>query len=91
MPECNKSKPSFIFSKGRVCVINSSSINDFDIYSFTNLGTLSLDFQPPNAVPFHTRPVTNWNGRVLISWPAAATPTITDVPQPLWQDSNAAL
>lgn len=91
MPECNKSKPSFILSKGRVCVINSSSTNDFDIYSFTNLGTLSLDFQPPNAVPFHTRPVTNWNGRVLISWPAAATPTITDVPQPLWQDSNAAL
>lgn len=45
----------------------------------------------PKAVPFQVRPVTSWNGRVEISWPAAATPTITEVPQPLWQDSNAAL
>ena len=46
---------------------------------------------PPKAVPFHTRPVTSWNGLVDISWPAAATPMITDTPQPLWQLSNAAL
>src|SRR5690606_41081481 len=44
---------------------------------------------PPNAVPFHTRPVTSWNGRVLISWPAPATPMITETPQPRWQHSSA--
>lgn len=38
---------------------------------------------PPNAVPFHVRPVTSWKGRVEISWPAAATPIMTLVPQPL--------
>lgn len=38
---------------------------------------------PPNAVPFQVRPVTSWNGRVEISWPALATPIITDTPQPL--------
>lgn len=90
-PECNISKPSLIFSNGRLCVTNSSRINSLDRYCSTNFGTLCLDFHPPNAVPFHTRPVTNWNGLVLISWPAAATPIITDVPHPLWQDSNAAL
>lgn len=90
-PECSTSKPSLILSNGRLCVINSSSINSFDRYCSTNFGTLCFDFHPPNAVPFHTRPVTNWNGLVLISWPAAATPIITDVPHPLWQDSNAAL
>ena len=36
------------------------------------------------------RPVTSWNGRVLISWPAPATPMITDSPQPLWAHSRAA-
>jgi hypothetical protein len=30
------------------------------------------------------------DGRVLISCPAAATPMITDSPQPLWQHSSAA-
>lgn len=44
---------------------------------------------PPKADPFHVLPVTNWNGRVEISCPAAATPIIIDVPQPLWQASNA--
>jgi hypothetical protein len=46
---------------------------------------------PPKAVPFQTRPVTNWKGRVEISWPEAATPITTETPQPRWQDSNAAL
>lgn len=46
---------------------------------------------PPKAVPFQTRPVTSWNGRVDISCPAAATPMMVDTPQPLWQDSRAAL
>lgn len=41
------------------------------------------DLIPPKAVPFHVRPVTNWNGRVFISWPLAATPTITLTPQPI--------
>lgn len=91
LPECSNVKPSLIFSNGRLCVMNSSRSNSFDRYSSTNFGTLCFDFHPPNAVPFHTRPVTNWNGLVLISCPAAATPTITDVPHPLWQDSNAAL
>jgi len=47
--------------------------------------------EPPNADPRQTRPVTSWNGRVEISWPAAATPMMTDSPQPLWQASRAAL
>lgn len=38
---------------------------------------------PPNAVPFQVRPVTSWKGRVEISWPALATPIITETPQPL--------
>ena len=46
---------------------------------------------PPKAVPFQVRPVTSWKGRVEISCPAAATPIIVDTPQPLWQDSKAAL
>lgn len=46
---------------------------------------------PPKAVPFHVRPVTSWKGRVEISSPAAATPTTTLTPQPLWAASRAAL
>lgn len=46
---------------------------------------------PPKAEPFQVRPVTSWNGRVEISCPAAATPRMTLVPQPLWQASSAAL
>lgn len=45
---------------------------------------------PPKAEPFQVRPVTNWNGRVLISWPEPATPIIVETPQPLWQLSKAA-
>ena len=44
---------------------------------------------PPKAVPFQTRPVISWNGRVDISFPAPATPMIVDTPQPLWHDSKA--
>jgi hypothetical protein len=44
---------------------------------------------PPKAVPRHTRPVTSWNGRVLISCPAPATPMMMLSPQPLWQHSSA--
>lgn len=52
---------------------------------------LSFTKLPPKAVPFHVRPVTSWNGRVATSCPAAATPTTTLTPQPLWQASRAAL
>jgi hypothetical protein len=39
-------------------------------------------FYPPNAEPFHTRPVTSWKGRVEISCPAPATPMTTDCSHP---------
>lgn len=45
-------------------------------------GELSAAFTPPNAEPFHTRPVTSWKGRVEISCPAPATPMTTDCPHP---------
>jgi len=65
--------------------------NKQDIYSsFTSISTWQWCYRPPNAVPFHVLPVTSWNGRVEISWPAPATPMITDVPQPLWHASSAA-
>ena len=44
---------------------------------------------PPKADPFHTRPVTSWNGRVEISAPDGATPIMIDSPQPRWQHSSA--
>lgn len=34
-------------------------------------------------------PVTNWKGRVEISWPDPATPMIQETPQPLCAASNA--
>src|SRR6185503_8753304 len=46
-------------------------------------------FAPPNAVPRQLRPVTSWNGRVEISFPASATPMMMLVPQPRWQHSSA--
>jgi len=45
---------------------------------FTNLGTSEILFHPPKAVPTHFLPVTNWNDRVEISFPAAATPITHD-------------
>lgn len=90
LPSCIKSNDSLIDSKGMRCVMNSSISNSLFKYRSTNFGTLSTLFQPPNAVPFHVRPVTSWNGRVLISVPEAATPTMTDTPQPLAADSRAA-
>ena len=33
---------------------------------------LAATAHAPKALPRHTRPVTSWNGRVLISWPAPA-------------------
>ncbi len=34
------------------------------MYQSTIFGTSVRPRAPPNAVPFHTRPVTSWNGRV---------------------------
>ena len=54
-----------------------------------NFGTSVRPDAPANAVPRHTRPVTSWNGRVLISAPAGATPMMMLSPQPLWAASRA--
>ena len=47
------------------------------MYQSTIFGTSVRPRAPPKAVPFQTRPVTSWNGRVRISCPAPATPMIT--------------
>ena len=57
--------------------------------SSTIPGSCERPFTPPKAVPFQVRPVTSWNGRVEISWPAPATPIITDWPQPRCAHSSA--
>ena len=41
------------------------------MYQSTIFGTSVRPRAPPNAVPFHTRPVTSWNGRVLDLLPGA--------------------
>src|SRR5215510_10496499 len=65
-----------------VCVMRSSMLILPSMYQSTMRGTSVRPRAPPNAVPFHTRPVTSWNGRVAISCPAPATPMITLTPQP---------
>ena len=40
------------------------------MYQSTIFGTSVRPRAPPKAVPFQTRPVTSWNGRVAISCPA---------------------
>ena len=59
------------------------------MYQSTIFGTSVRPRAPPKAVPFQTRPVTSWNGRVAISLPAPATPMTIDSPQPRWQASSA--
>jgi hypothetical protein len=44
------------------------------MYQSTIFGTSVRPRAPPKAVPFQTRPVTSWNGRVAISCPRPATP-----------------
>ena len=63
------------------CRTLSDQVTFFKYFS-TSQGTCERLLKPPNTVPFHTRPVTSWKGRVDISCPDAETPTITDVPQP---------
>ena len=67
LPSCIKSKASLILSSGMVWVIRSSMLIFFSMYQSTIFGTSVRPLAPPNAVPFHTRPVTSWNGRVAIS------------------------
>src|SRR6185437_13081954 len=88
-PECIRSNARLMSVSGMRCVMRSSMLILPSMYQSTIFGTSVRPRAPPNAVPFHTRPVTNWNGRVLISLPAPATPTTTDTPQPRWQHSSA--
>ena len=74
---------------GMTWVIRSSMLILPSMYQSTIFGTSVRPRAPPKAVPFQVRPVTSWNGRVLISWPEPATPMITDTPQPRWQHSSA--
>ena len=88
-PACIRSKPLLMSSNLSLWVIRSSMLILPSMYQSTIFGTSVRPFAPPNAVPFQTRPVTSWNGRVEISWPALATPMMTETPQPLCQHSNA--
>merc|ERR1719213_456208 len=88
-PLWSNSNASLICANFILCVMYSSIFTCPFMYASTSIGTCGFDFQPPNAVPFQVRPVTSWNGRVEISWPAAATPITTDVPQPRAEASRA--
>ena len=50
------------------------------MYQATIFGTSVLSRAPPKALPFQTRPVTSWNGRVEISCSNPATPMTTETP-----------
>ena len=71
VPACIRSKPSLMRSSGSTCVIRSSMLILPSMYQSTIFGTSVRPRAPPNAVPFHTRPVTSWNGRVLDLLPGA--------------------
>src|SRR5882757_7890553 len=89
LPSCIKSNPLLISSSLRTCVIIGSIWIFPFMYQSTIFGTSVRPRAPPNAVPFHTRPVTSWNGLVAISLPDSATPITTETPQPRWQASSA--
>src|SRR6267154_2447545 len=84
LPSCIRSKPLLISSSLRTCVIIGSIWIFPFMYQSTIFGTSVRPRAPPNAVPFQTRPVTSWKGRVAISLPASATPITTETPQPRW-------
>ena len=88
-PACIRSKPLLISSSDRTWVIIGSISILPSMYQSTILGTSVRPFAPPKAVPFQTRPVTNWNGRVEISAPAGATPMMMLSPYPLCAASSA--
>ena len=79
LPSCIRSKPLLISSSGMVWVIIGSISILPSMYQSTIFGTSVRPRAPPKAVPFQTRPVTSWNGRVAISLPAPATPMMTDL------------
>ena len=70
LPSCIRSKPLLISGSGMVCVIIGSISILPSMYQSTIFGTSVRPRAPPKAVPFQTRPVTSWNGRVAISAPA---------------------
>ena len=84
-----RSKPLLISSSFSVWVIIGSIWILPSMYQSTIFGTSVRPRAPPKAVPFQTRPVTSWNGRVEISWPAPATPMTIDWPQPRCEASSA--
>ena len=63
-PACIRSKPLLISSSGSLWVIRSSMLILPSMYQSTIFGTSVRPRAPPKAVPFQTRPVTSWNGRV---------------------------
>src|SRR4029078_10368660 len=73
-PECIRSKARVMSVSGITWVIIGSISILPSMYQSTIFGTSVRPLAPPNAVPRHDRPVTSWNGRVLISVPAGATP-----------------
>src|SRR3982074_3617681 len=77
LPSCIRSNPLLISSSLRMWVIIGSIWILPFMYQSTIFGTSVRPRAPPNAVPFQTRPVTSWNGRVEISLPASPTPTTT--------------
>src|SRR5215831_3476444 len=89
LPSCISSNPLLMSGSGMACVIIGSISILPSMYQSTIFGTSVRPRAPPKAVPFHTRPVTSWNGRVAISAPAGATPMMMDWPQPRWQASSA--
>ena len=54
-------------SSGSLWVISGSMLILPSMYQSTICGTWVRPRTPPKAVPFQTRPVTSWKGRVLIS------------------------
>mmetsp|Transcript_126644 Transcript_126644/g.358206 ORF Transcript_126644/g.358206 Transcript_126644/m.358206 type:complete len:229 (+) Transcript_126644:179-865(+) len=85
----SSSNASLICLNSSSCVMYGSILSSPAMYRSTSMGTCGFDFQPPNAVPFHERPVTIWKGLVEISLPAAATPMTTETPQPRAEASSA--
>src|ERR1700760_2721235 len=67
LPSCMRSKAVLISSSFKVWVMRSSMLILPSIYQSTIFGTSVRPLAPPKAVPFQTRPVTSWKGRVLIS------------------------
>src|SRR5262249_29944901 len=74
LPACIRSNPLLMSGSGMVWVIIGSISILPSMYQSTIFGTSVRPRAPPNAVPFQTRPVTSWNGRVAISAPEGATP-----------------